>query len=306
MPRRFALMVVLAVAVAGCSAFAPGGGTPTPAETVTPVRVPTDTPEPGADLSLPPGVFANGTVDPAALGRAHRAALGDRSFTWNATYEQRDRDAGAVVDSVDKRLRVGADGAYVLRTERSESEYQTLYADETGSYTRLVLNNRSVERYLENAIDYRHYLTMPGSLYEYLSTDSATVTRTTVGGSEYVRVHLTAPPASIRERHPKQTVRNYTATAYVTPDGLVRALVVDYDYTLRTDHIAVSLRISYDRLGATTVDQPPWAAAMERNRTATPAPTDGARTDDGGADTTTATPAVATATTATTATEGES
>lgn len=273
MVRRLALVAAVAVVLAGCSAFPQSGSTTTPAETVTPVSVPTDTPDPGAGLDLPPGVSANGTVDPAALGRAHRVALRDRSFTWQAAYEQRDLDTDSIIDGVDKRMQVGDGGAYWLRTERSESEYQMLYADETGSYTRLVLNNRSADRYLENAIDYRHYLTMPGSLHAYLSTDAASVTPATVGDRTYVRVHLTSPPPTIRGRHPKQTVHNYTATAYVTPEGLVRTLVVSYDYTLRADHIAVSLRIDYDRFGETTVEQPAWASAMERNRTATPAPT---------------------------------
>lgn len=229
MARRLTLVAMLAVALAGCNTV-PSATDAGATDPVTPLSVPSDTPAPASDFSGPPGIAANGSVDPTALGRAHRAALGERSFTWTVEFDQRALDAGVRVDGVEKHLRVGSDGAYFIRTKRSVRERQLLYAADNRTYSRVVLDNRSIDR-----VDRR--------------------------GQRFYRIHVTRPPAALRDGHPKQTIHNYTATAYVTPDGLVRALVVRYDYTLRDDHLEVTLRAEYDDLGETTVEPPTWAGA---------------------------------------------
>ena len=229
MARRLTLVAMLAVALAGCNAV-PSATDAGAEDPVTPLSVPSDTPAPGSDFSAPPGIAANGSVDPSALGRAHRAALGERSFTWTVEFEQRALDAGVRVDGVEKRLRVGSNGSYLIRTQRSVRERQLLYAGDNRTYSRVVLNNRSID-----PVDRR--------------------------GQRFYRIHVTTPPAALRDGHPKQTIHNYTATAYITPDSLVRALVVQYDYTLQDDHLEVTVRAEYDNLGETTVEPPDWAGA---------------------------------------------
>ncbi|WP_436923434.1 hypothetical protein [Halosimplex amylolyticum] len=268
MTRRFALAVALAVTLAGCSAFGPAGDAGTPRETVTPLSVPTETPAPGESLSPPPGVAANGSISPSVVGAAHRRALVDRSFTWTVEYERRDLDAGVTVDAVSKRLRVGSDGSYVIRTVRADDQRQALYADETGAYSRTVLGNVSMVHHLADAIDYRDYLTTTRSVQIYLGTEGASVSRVELDGRTFYRLHVTAPPPRVDDGHPKQTVRNYSATAYLTPAGLVRSLVVRYDYELRADRVEVFLRADYERVDETTVTRPAWAVEPDRNRSA--------------------------------------
>jgi len=258
MARRLTLVAMLAVALAGCNAVS-SATTAGPEDPVTPLSVPTDTPVPGPEFSAPPGIAANGSVDTAALGRAHRAALGEQSFTWTVAFEQRALDSEVRVDGVEKRLQVGPEGAYLIRTQRSVRERQILYADDDRTYSRIVLNNRSVDRSLDTTIDYRHYLTTEQSLGTYLSTGGASIDRVDRRGQRFYRIHVTSPPEALRDGHPKQTIHNYTATAYVTASGLVRTLVVHYDYTLRNDHLAVTRRAEYDMLGETTVERPAWA-----------------------------------------------
>jgi acetolactate synthase-1/2/3 large subunit len=53
---------------------------------------------------------------------------------------------------------------------------------------------------------------------------------------------------------------DYAATAFVTAAGLVRGVVVEYEYTLRGDRVAVSLRSDYRAVGETDVDRPGWVA----------------------------------------------
>ncbi|WP_415378462.1 hypothetical protein [Halosimplex sp. TS25] len=269
MIRRVAVVAALAVVLAGCSAFAPTDGATTPRETVTPLPVPTDTPASGDAFAPPPGVAANGSVSPSALGAAHRRALDGRSFTWSVDHERRDLETGVTVDAVSKHLRVGSDGSYLFRTVRSPDRHQSLYAGDSGAYSRTVLGNTSTVRRLANAVDYRNYLTTSRSLQVHLLTEGANVARVEEGGQTFYRLHVTSPPPRVRDGHPKQTVRNYSATAYVTPAGLVASLVVRYDYELRADHVAVSLRADYGRVGETTVTRPEWATGTERDRAAT-------------------------------------
>ena len=72
---RGVVVVTLLCVLAGCSAAPGSDGTATP---VTSAEVPADRP---ADYPFAPGVHENGSVDPDALARAHRAAVTNRSHT---------------------------------------------------------------------------------------------------------------------------------------------------------------------------------------------------------------------------------
>ncbi|WP_459194656.1 DUF7537 family lipoprotein [Halosimplex sp. J119] len=268
MTRRVALAVVFAVALAGCGAFAPTGDAGAPEETVTPLPVPTDTAT-SESLSPPPGVAANGSVWPSVIAAAHHRALADRSFTWTLEYERRDVDAGVAVDSISKRMQVDGDRSYLIRTNRSSARRAALYADEAGTYSREVRNDSTSVRHVPNLTDYRTHLATAQSLRAYLTTADASVSRVERRGEPYYRVHVTVLPVPIRANHPKQTIHNYSATAYLTPEGRVGALIVRYDYTFGTDHVGVSLRTRYDRVGGTTVTRPDWANETIATPTAT-------------------------------------
>lgn len=273
MGRRVAVLVVGLVVLAGCSAFTPGGATAsgTATGTVTALPVPgadeTATPVPG-----PPGVDPNGSVSPAALFAAHRAAVANRSYTWRLTHQLTDLATGSVVDGYEKRLQVDPNGAYLLETNRGDRQNQTMFVDGTVGYSRIVINNRTSRRVLQQAIDHRHYVGTGRYLQLFLDADDADVAAVERGGQRYYRIHVRGAPAALDERHPQETVHNYTATAYVRPSGLVRALIVSYDYTLRHDRVGVSFRLDYLDVGSTTVTRPDWIAGVTPTGTAPIAP----------------------------------
>ncbi|QLH79742.1 hypothetical protein HZS55_21680 [Halosimplex rubrum] len=315
MDRRLALVAVFAVALAGCSALAPGGGGGAPAATdsVTPMAVPTDTPV--ETLSPPPGVAADGSVSPGALVRAHFAALGDRSFSWRLDYRRSiDRSApvggetasNATVDVAERRLRVGDDGSYRLTRRMTGMAGGTVYADDTGRYVRGARSNGSGYRVASGDPDYRHYLRTGQTLGRYFSVDASTVSTVEREGRTYYRVHVTSPPRTLTEGHAKQTIRDYAATAYVTPEGLVRAVVVEYEYTLTDDRVAVSLRSEYRAVGDTEVSRPGWVThPAGDDGTATVRPSTAAATPTAAVGTPTSPPTATTDASARTATHAD-
>jgi hypothetical protein len=269
MVRRLALVALVAVTLAGCSALAPDGAGPTPSETVTPMAVPTDTPT--ETLSPPPGVAANGSVSPGALTRAHFAALDDRSFRWRLDYRRSvDRSApvggetasNLSVDVAERRLRVGDDGSYRLTRRMTGMVGGTVYADDTGRYVRGARSNGSGYRVGNGDPDYRHYLRTGQTLGRYFAVDASAVSTVERDGRTYYRVHVTTPPRTLADGHAKQRITDYAATAYVTPEGLVRAVVVEYEYTLTDDRVAVSLRSAYRGVGETDLSRPDWVADL--------------------------------------------
>jgi hypothetical protein len=130
------------------------------------------------------------------------------------------------------------------------------------------------------------YVTTGEHVGVYLDASSASVVTVDDRDQRYYRVHTTTPPPRITVRHPGASISNYTATAYVTSEGFVRTLSVEYNVTLvgRTSH--VSIRIDHSDVGSTTVEWPEWAVEMRRttqavvdtpidlNATATPATPD--------------------------------
>ena len=281
MVRRLAVVAVLAVALAGCSSFSPGEPGPTRTATVTPIAVPTDTD--AEQLSPPPGIAPNGSVAPGALVRAHYAALDDRSFTWRLEYRRsvdesapigEETATNATVDTAERRLRVAANGSYHLVRRMTGMTGGAVYADDTGKYVRNTLGSGSGYRSTGGELDYRHYLRVGQTLGRYFSVEASAVSTVEREGRTYYRVHVTDPPRALTEGHVKQTITDYGATAYVTGDGLVRTLAVEYGYTLGDDRVDVSLRSEYRAVDATTLERPDWVAALvggdRRTRTATP------------------------------------
>jgi hypothetical protein len=282
MVRRLAVVAVLVVALAGCSALSggSGGATPPSTETVTPMPLPTDTPV--ETLSPPPGLAPNGSVAPGALLRAHYAALDGRSFTWRLDYRRSVEASGppesaaasnATVDVAERRLRVAANGSYHLTRRMTGTNGGAVYADDTGTYVLSGRANGSAYRSAGGELDYRHYLRTAQTLGRYFSVEWATLSTVERDGRTYYRIHVTHPPQTLVDGHAKQTITDYAATAYVTRDGLIRALAVEYEYRLGDDRVTVSLRSEFRAVGATTVTRPEWVAELTGDRTATAAPT---------------------------------
>jgi hypothetical protein len=114
---------------------------------------------------------------------------------------------------------------------------------------------------------------MPGmrAIQWYLSDIEFAVTSVEREGTRLYRLYSPpsrAPPAVTTDQRVKANVWNYTATAYVTPAGFVRTMIVDYELTSRPVRGFVSLRVEYTAVGETTVSRPEWVPAASR-RTAT-------------------------------------
>jgi hypothetical protein len=72
-------------------------------------------------------------------------------------------------------------------------------------------------------------------------------------------------------------VRNYTVTAVIDGDGLVRDLRARYDLVSGDRTAAVTVEATYGRLGASTVTEPDWVRAAAASPT--PAGDDPARSE---------------------------
>jgi hypothetical protein len=99
-----------------------------------------------------------------------------------------------------------------------------------------------------------------------LDSEETSVVRTILGDPRLYVVDIAGANTS--------TVRNYTATAHVAPDGTVRYYAGSYCYrSFRNDtrEVCLSLTMQYRDVGETTVEPPRWYAdAEETSPRATP------------------------------------
>jgi len=281
MERRPVLVVAvaLALALAGCNALGPAAGPATPSETVTPVPVDAGAETATADRravnasTLPPGVTADGAVTPSALLAAHRETLEGEPFTASVDYERRS-SSDDIGGGFTERMAADGDGRFLAERVRSANRTRAVYVDGTAGYTRSVVGNSSDARALTAPTSPEYFLATDGAVRTFLPADDATVRQVEREGQTYTRVHVTDVPWTLAGRHPKQTVTDYTATAYLTPNGSLRTLAVDYGFTTGDERVAASLRIDYRR-GPTTVDRPEWVPEAWN------AGSNGTATDDG-------------------------
>lgn len=271
MDRRAALFAVVAVvAVAGCSAFAPGGGTVTPAETVTPAPVPTAGGDaaPTATLTDRPdlaqftGISARRGLDVEAVLSAHVEALSTRSYTveWR---RQTVNGSGPVAREFRRRVAVADDETYLRRAEGGrEGVVTTTYVSADGAYERVAGDgNPNVAPVTVRGTDpaTRQFARLVafemgaffGAGYEALDV----VER---DGRAYARLFTTRAPPQLGEIYDAYALRNFTATAWVAPEGYVQAVQYEFDLVGSEDSLTVRWRYAYTDVGATSVDRPPW------------------------------------------------
>jgi hypothetical protein len=266
--RRRYLLVVVVVVGAGCSAVPFGDADPGVAETVTPVPVPderaTATDPPTATGRLPPGVAANGTLDLAALVDAHRTVLGDQSFAWTVDFDTATGVSAPAGQQFRRQVRVDDESYLVDQTVPGPTPNRTLYVDDSGAFLRTEFGNGSADAVVVARSDYESYVFTRAALTQYL--DSLTVDATTVerDGRTFYRLYSAGerPPAYASDQ--PALVTNYTATVYVTPEGLVRTLAVSYDRGREEMQRHVSVRYDYTEVGTTNVTRPDWVDDVPR------------------------------------------
>lgn len=262
-----AAVVGLAVLTGWGPTAAPTGG---PAEfRATPGVVPTETATPTpaalAPDRLPPGVTAEGLVDPAALSVAHERAVGDSYTIWMDLYRPRGGDPDA--PQIQRDVDVFVEGeryllvATVVDTDGRRTVLQ-VYRDGEARYVADAGGNDTTYRRAD-AGPAPHVAPAPATLRTAIVTRYLPADRTTLAGTVaedgrtlYRLVGIGGGP---------DAVSNYTATALVDSQGFVRSLRVEYRMPESEGGYAVRFEASYDRGGRTTADPPPWVGREFNN-----------------------------------------
>ncbi|WP_276261256.1 DUF7537 family lipoprotein [Haloglomus litoreum] len=289
-------VVVLAVllATAGCSGLAPGSGGP-PTESLTPAPVP------AGSADYPPGVTAEGVVNPERLALAHDQVLENRSYRLRSN-----RSTYFIDDSVRSRIDLdlrldrnrtylaavetaGPRGPVILGRPPARARYWangTLYASRitrdgevTYSLTRADQSPFATWQYWSGTAAFGGESNYRASRYEaiFQAIPTRVVGNRTVDGTTVYVLEgrrpsdsgFTAGPAdAVGPSGPGPALR-----ATVTEDGLVRSLHLRYRAYHDGDEYDVDWRISYRALGNVTVGEPPWldravSADRERRRSA--------------------------------------
>jgi len=274
MHRRPAVFVVALVVLAGCGAVPFGGESPaTPSETLTPVPVPatTDQSRTATPLDSPPGVDG-ARIDVARLRGAHESVLTWDSYTWALDYDVREQSQSEPVfdEGFQRRVFVDRDRFLVEQVEDGRSLEQSLFVNDSGGYLRIVQDNETERNAIRDPGDLGDY-ELGGQLIErFLTGISPNVTRIQRDGQTYYRLYDESDVPPTLERLATD-IHDYRVTAYVTPDGFVRSMVVRYERTWDSGGEAVSIRFDYSAVGETSVESPEWVSGLSvPTPTATP------------------------------------
>jgi len=270
-----AVLVVCLVAATGCNAL--GGSDAGAVETLTPVPVtadestPTSTPAPSRG-SLPPGVSPDGTVDVDRLVAAHESALADRTYRWELSYAVAG-EAAPYNSNVTWVALVGSEKYMVEQTSPGQSANQSLFVTDGTGYLRSVRNQSVRFRTVEQPGDH-HSLAFSGTILRRFLTDvTVDATPVEIDGGTYYRLYAAESEVPTPLRWETVAVRDYRVTAYVTPEGFVRTVAVEYERVDSRGHSRVTARYDYTDLDGVTVERPNWTSPFR--------PSDGSSTDDG-------------------------
>jgi hypothetical protein len=214
---------------------------------------------------LAPGLTADGISDPGELAYAHATALANRSYTWELVYVEWDAPNPRTSRKATETVRVGSSTVYVSNVShdghpvtRGPIPGQPSYADGERHYrlTSDGIVNRTIERDGEVG---RQESRAQRYLAVLLHGEETAVVRTVLGGPRLYVVDIRGAEAP--------SVRNYTATAHVAPDGVVRYYSGSYCLVpmsgSSTSETCVSFTMRYRSVGDTVVQPPSWYTARE-------------------------------------------
>ncbi|MFB6087174.1 MAG: hypothetical protein ABEJ85_01535 [Haloarculaceae archaeon] len=268
MDRRH--LAVFVVVLAGCNGVTlPGGGANAPTATLTPVPLsPADSTATDVPGDLPPGVFPDGTVDVERLKRAHAAALANRSYTW--TFREHRTRTHPRHQSTYRSVRrfAVADGRLLGIIQEGERPADRIFVADGTGYRRTGADG-PVER-IADPVRADAFLITDRMLELFLANRTFRIDVVERDGRRLYR--LFAAPTDDRIVLGERTttvVWNLRVTAYVTSDGFVRTLSVEYSRRSVSWREHVHLRFDYSAVGSTTVTRPEWAT----NATAPPSET---------------------------------
>lgn len=270
-----ALLVVVAVAAAAVGPadvarrqagpateeFGPVAGSPstTPSPSPTPDR-------------YPPGLSADGVENLSVLADAHVTAVRNRQYTLDVVFAGPPEATGFEnFSGLNWRLWVGSDHNYRInatyRHEDREPAWLRLgvYADGVTMYRRLATpNGTQYSGRPAEAADATAYLFFARSLLvRYLDTPATSVEKFVDEENGTVRylVEATGTPGTL-DNH----AQGYRARAWVTPEGRVVSLAVEYSAKVGGTYRAVRVGFEYLTYEDSEVTAPPWLDEA-RNRT---------------------------------------
>lgn len=293
MDRLTRLVVVGLVVTAGCNALpVGGGGTSDSGGTLTPVPVTeTDAVDAGGE-SRPPWLAADGTVRVTRLRQSHEAAVANRTYTWTFIVNRTDRGAVIPGKRITRRVSVGKRAVLVRQTGAVLLPEKSLYVTKTSGYitrgvgfvnvtsSRYLAGDRAVARTVTNNSERVRPVGDPGDSGRYVYADEM-ITRFLSGVSLETRLierdgqplyRLYRPPGTPPDpladaQGVTGSVQNYAVTAYVTPAGFVRTLIITYDQRTSAQYHNVELYFDYQKVGTTTVEEPDWLPSGDRTVT---------------------------------------
>ncbi len=210
----------------------------------------------------PPGIDENGVYDAARLSRSHAQQLEKTSYHFLRTTriasagsragDQREGYRRIVVNDT-LRFRTESDGNLPLSEGGFGSVHAEVFADGTDVYRRVHGEDRSV--YLTGPRLRADRFQNQGAWFVsvYLATAESAVSQSSRSAQRTYLVTGRGTPEQL-----DGDISNYTATAVVDSDGLVRSLNVSYDRTTNGTTQLVSLAFEYRDVGNTTVTAPSW------------------------------------------------
>lgn len=246
-----AVVLTLLLAIAGCNAPLGDEDGPTETGTVTPAPVPEASPTTGAETAYPPGVGPGGVTDAQRLVAAHDAVLANTSHTVRLSTTREDAN-GSVRTRYERVLRVAAPDRYhytltvrtgdgekrLERWRAGEESLAAVTADGETTYRRLetappptLVTRSELARILELA---------PSRLAGTASRNGTTLYRLEGGPSDVTGLS------------------NVSYGAWVAPRGLLVSYTVTYDVTEGDRTGSVRVTATFDAVGETTVERPPW------------------------------------------------
>jgi len=272
MNGRIVAVVALAV-LAGCGAFAGGGSTPEPIDSVTPLPVTqtaeTATSEP-LGVDLPPGISRSGNLTVERLLSAHWNATAGRSYVW--VYRQRNgpRPFDQPTKEFRRRVAAGPNGTHV----RDGISVATVSGQDTelprSSFMPGIAGNST--RFSPNASRARRLAPTASLVRRFVHNQTFDIDTVQRGGQPYIRLQRTLGTGYPTLSGWRQ-IRDYAVTLYVTPQGFIRSAIVNIKARNTEDAVAdVTVRFNYRAVDATTVtptkNGSPDGTASDRTTTA--------------------------------------